>query len=152
ALRKALIAAGVRVPAHDGVALASIADRDKDEALPILAELGARGYTFYATPATAQMLKEHGLRAEAVGRISQGDDTILGLIRARRVDLVLNTITGGRGPIREGIEIQDGFEIRRAAVESNVPCLTSLDTAQAVVEALRDVSSFAVLPVEAYRR
>jgi carbamoyl-phosphate synthase large subunit len=151
ALRKALIATGIRVPEQGGVCLASIADRDKPEALPILQELGARGYTYYATPATARLLAEHGLAAEAVGRISQGDETILGLIRARRVDLVVNTITGGRGHIREGIEIHDGFQIRRAAVEASVPCLTSLDTARAVVESLRDASGYNVLPVGQYR-
>ena len=152
ALRKALLAAGIRVPERDGVCLASIAERDKAEALPILRELGARGYTFYATAATARMLSENGLPAEPVGRISQGDETILGLIRARRVDLVVNTITGGTGQIREGVEIRDGFQIRRAAVEANIPCLTSLDTARALVEALRDGSSYSVLPVGEYRR
>ena len=151
ALRKALIAAGIDVPEHDGVAFVSVADRDKQEALPILRELAGAGYTFYATPGTAQMLAENGMRVEAVGRISEGDTTIPGLIRSRRVRLVINTITGGRGPIREGIEIQDGFQIRRAAVESGIPCLTSLDTARAVVEALRDTSGYNVLPVGRYR-
>jgi carbamoyl-phosphate synthase large subunit len=122
------------------------------EALPILEELGARGYTFYATGATARLLAEHGLPAEPVGRISQGDETILGLIRSRRVDLVVNTITGGAEQRREGIELRDGFQIRRAAAEANLPCLTSLDTARALVEALREGSDYAVLPVGEYRR
>jgi carbamoyl-phosphate synthase large subunit len=152
ALRKALLAAGIRVPERDGVCLASIAERDKAEALPILQELGVRGYTFYATAATARMLAEHGLPAEPVGRISQGDETILGLIRSRRVDLVVNTITGASGQMREGVELRDGFQIRRAAVEASIPCLTSLDTARALVEALRDGSGYGVLPVAEYRR
>ncbi len=152
ALRKALLAAGIRVPERDGVCLASIAERDKAEALPILRELGARGYSFYATAATARLLAEHGLPTEPVGRISQGDETILGLIRSRRVDLVVNTITGAAGQMREGVEIRDGFQIRRAAVEANIPCLTSLDTARALVEALRDETGYSVLPVGEYRR
>jgi len=152
ALRKALIAAHINVPARDGVAFVSLADRDKAEALPILRELHAAGYTFYATPGTTVWLAEQGIEAGPVGRISTGDDTILHLIREHRVQLVLNTITGGRGKIREGIEIQDGFEIRRAAVETGVPCLTSLDTTRAVVEALRDAGGYSVLPVGAYRR
>src|SRR5579859_6026013 len=151
ALRKALIAAGVTVPERDGVAFVSVADRDKAEALPILRELGAAGYRFYATPGTAQMLAEAGLPVESVGRISQGDTAILARIRDHTIRLVINTITGGRGPIREGIEIQDGFQIRRAAVESGIPCLTSLDTARAVVAALRDTSGYAVLPLAVYR-
>jgi carbamoyl-phosphate synthase large subunit len=152
ALRKALIAAGIDVPARDGAAFVSIADRDKAEALPILRELHAAGYSFYATPGTAQLLAEHGMQAETVGRISTGDSTTPGLIRARKIKLVINTITGGRGPIREGIEIQDGFQIRRAAVEAGIPCLTSLDTARAVVATMRDASGYAVLPLGVYRK
>ncbi|WIG58937.1 MAG: Carbamoyl-phosphate synthase large chain [Ktedonobacterales bacterium] len=151
ALRKALLAANISVPERDGCAYVSIADRDKSEAMPILRALADAGYMFYATPGTARLLSEQGIRAGSVGRISEGHTTILDLIRTRKVQLVINTITGGRGPIREGIEIQDGFQIRRAAVEHNIPCLTSLDTARAVVEALADAGGYAVLPVGMYR-
>ena len=151
ALRKALVAAGIDIPEHDGCAFVSIADRDKGEALPILRELGAAGYRFYATAGTAKMLAEAGLPVEVVNRISEQDRTIPTLIRARTVQLVINTITGGTGRIREGIEIQDGFQIRRAAVEAGVPCLTSLDTARAVVEAMRGDAETHALPVRAYR-
>jgi carbamoyl-phosphate synthase large subunit len=152
ALRKALIAASIDVPARDGAAFVSIADRDKDEALPICQELAAMGYTFYATPGTARLLAEHSMPTEAVQRISTGDPAIPALIRARKVHLVVNTITGGHGPIREGVEIADGFQIRRAAVESGIPCLTSLDTVRAVVQALRDTGGYEVLPLGEYRR
>jgi carbamoyl-phosphate synthase large subunit len=54
--------------------------------------------------------------------------------------------------MREGVEIQDGFQIRRAAVEAAIPCLTSLDTARAVVETLRDASGYNVLPLRDYRQ
>jgi len=151
ALRKALIASGIAVPQRDGTAFVSVADRDKAEALPILHELASFGYSFYATPGTAQLLAENGMRATAVGRISQGNEEIPALIRTGKVQLVINTITGGRGPIREGIEIQDGFEIRRLAVEAGIPCLTSLDTARAVVEALGESGGYEVLPFQAYR-
>ncbi len=76
---------------------------------------------------------------------------ILRLIRGREAQLVINTITGGTGRVREGIEIYDGFQIRRAAVESGIPCLTSLDTARALVEALRDEGGYEVLPYTEYR-
>jgi carbamoyl-phosphate synthase large subunit len=138
ALRKALLAAGIEIPSHDGAAFVSIADRDKAEALPILRELATCGYRFYATPGTAKLLDEAGLHAEMVNRISAEDQGILRLIRSRQVALVVNTITGGTGRTREGAEIYDGFQIRRAAVESGLPCLTSLDTARALVETLRD--------------
>ncbi|HKB48238.1 MAG TPA: hypothetical protein VKC57_11115, partial [Ktedonobacterales bacterium] len=135
-----------------GAAFVSIADRDKAEALPILAALGAAGYRFYATAGTAALLRGAGLDAETVNRISEQDRTIVSLIRTRTVQLVINTITGGTGRMREGIEIQDGFQIRRAAVEASIPCLTSLDTARAVVETLRDASGYNVLPLRDYRQ
>ncbi len=161
ALRKALIAAGIEVPQRDGAAFVTIADRDKAEALPIVRRLGALGYRFYATEGTARLLEEHGLSVTAVPRISQDNATgspanrdgseIIRLIRSRTVQLVINTITGGTGQVREGIEIQDGFRIRRAAVETGIPCLTSLDTARAVVEALTDASGYSVRPFAEYR-
>ena len=81
-----------------------------------------------------------------------GDQTILRLIRSRQVALVVSTITGGAGRMREGVEIYDGFQIRRAAVESGVPCLTSLDTARALVETLRDDGAYDVRPYVEYRQ
>jgi carbamoyl-phosphate synthase large subunit len=152
ALRKALIAAGIQMPATGGTALVSIADRDKAEALPILRELAECGYQFVATEGTAAALIANGLAARAVGKIAQGDPAILDLIRARVVQLVINTITGGRGPIREGVEIQDGFQIRRAAVEAGIPCLTALDTARAVAQTLRGGADYNVLPLGEYRK
>ena len=152
ALRKALIAAGVRVPTTGGTVLVSIADRDKAEALPILRELAACGYGFVATEGTGAALAAAGIAARTVGKIAQGDPAILELIRGRAVQLVINTITGGRGPIREGVEIQDGFQIRRAAVEAGIPCLTSLDTARAVAQTVRGSADYNVLPVSEYRQ
>ena len=161
ALRKALIAAGIEAPPHDGAAFVTIADRDKAEALPIVQELGALGYHFYATEGTARLLEERGLPVTPVPRISQENaagsrashdgSEIIRLIRTRAVQLVINTITGGTGQMREGIEIQDGFRIRRAAVETGIPCLTSLDTARAVVEALTGASGYSVRPFAEYR-
>jgi carbamoyl-phosphate synthase large subunit len=152
ALRKAMIAAGIQVPPTAGTALVSLADRDKVEALPILRALAEATYHFVATEGTAAYLEEQGIPARAVGKIGHGDNTILDLIRARGVHLVINTITGGRGPIREGVEIQDGFQIRRAAVESGIPCLTSLDTARAVAQTLYGAADYEVLPLGEYRR
>ncbi|HLY31374.1 MAG TPA: ATP-grasp domain-containing protein, partial [Ktedonobacterales bacterium] len=152
ALRKALIAASIEPPARDGVAFVSIATRDKAEALPILQEFGALGYRFYATPGTAMMLTDAGLHAESVARISAEDETILRLIHTHTVNLVINTITGGRGRVHEGIEIQDGFRIRRAAVEEGIPCLTSLDTARAVAQSLQDTGGYETLPLLEYRQ
>jgi carbamoyl-phosphate synthase large subunit len=152
ALRKALIAANVTAPDHDGKAFVSIADRDKAEALPILQALGAAGYAFYATGGTAKLLAEHGLKATEVNRISDDDQTIIELIRSHEVQLVINTITASGTRRRSGIEILDGFKIRRAAVEANMPCLTSLDTARALVEALDAGAETQTLPFPLYRQ
>ncbi len=151
ALTKALIAAGARLPAQ-GAALVSIADRDKAEALPILQRLVQSGYRLYATTGTAHFLQQHAITAEPVGKISEGDQRIPELIRRRQVDVVINTITGGHNQTRESGELQDGFEIRRAAAEAQVPCLTSLDTAGAVVDVLQHRETYQVLPFNAYRR
>jgi carbamoyl-phosphate synthase large subunit len=150
ALSKALLAAHIDIPIQNGVAFVSLADRDKEEALPILHKLRSLGYSFYATPGTATYLQARDIEASAVSRIRTGDDTILSLIREHRVQLVLNTITGGGGRLREGIELRDGFEIRRTAVESGVTCLTSLDTARAVVQAL-GTGDYNVRPLAEYR-
>ncbi len=150
ALRKAFMAAGITLP-PSGSALVSIADRDKEEALPILRRLADHGYFFYATPGTARWLNDLGMAAEAVNRIGDGESRIPELIRTRTVAMVINTITGGRGRLREGVEIQDGFLIRRTAVEAGVPCFTSLDTARALVELLDAQMDFAVEPIGSYR-
>ncbi len=150
ALRKAFIAAGISLPEH-GAAFVSIAERDKAEALPILQRLAAHGYIFYATPGTARFLAGHGMTVESVNRIGVGESRIPELIQTRTVALVINTITGGSGRIREGVEIQDGFLIRRNAVEAGVPCFTSLDTAAAAVELLDAAPDYAVLPIGEYR-
>ncbi|HEU5369126.1 MAG TPA: hypothetical protein VFU69_11705, partial [Ktedonobacterales bacterium] len=71
--------------------------------------------------------------------------------RQRQVHAVINTMSGGHSRIHEGREIQDGFEIRRAAAESQVPCFTSLDTARAVVDVLQRQEAYAILPFGAYR-
>jgi carbamoyl-phosphate synthase large subunit len=152
ALMKAFLAAGIQLPKTGGAVFASIADRDKAEALPILRRLAAHGYTFYATPGTARLLNEHGMVAEVVNRIGTGTSRIPDLIRSRAVVAVINTITGGSNRIREGVEIQDGFLIRRNAVEAGIPCFTSLDTAAAAIDLLDAASEYDVLPVGAYRQ
>ncbi len=150
ALTKALIAAGARLP-ETGAALISIADRDKDEALPIVQGLATSGYQLYATAGTAQFLKQHDIAAAVVGKISEGDTSIPTLIIQRQVQVVINTMSGGLSRMHEGREIQDGFEIRRAAAENQIPCFTSLDTARAVVDVLQRQEAYAILPFGAYR-
>lgn len=134
ALYKGLLAAGCTIPLSGNV-LVTIADRDKEEALPIIAELQGMGLRFVATPGTAHFLRSHGIDVEDVNKIEGGSPHVLDLINSGNVGFVINTHSGGRGPIR------DGFQIRRAAVERGIPCLTSLDTARAMIDCIAFVRS-----------
>ncbi len=133
ALRKGFVAAGVRVPAatHDGTRsriLVSISDDEKREAVPIVRRYAGLGYALVATGGTHRLLEANGIAAERINKIADGSPHVLDLIVSRGVDLVINAA----GP-RDN---NDGYRIRRAAVESSVACLTSLDTASALADAL----------------
>ena len=148
ALRKALMAAGMSMPAK-GALLCSIADRDKTEALTIIRRFAENGYDLYATEGTAAMIEASGLGVHTIAKkIGQGHPTILDLIREGTVQGVVNTMTGERAPLL------DGFKIRRAAAESGVPCFTSLDTFRAAADALTAAApdSYSVQPIYSYRQ
>ncbi|MDQ3701981.1 MAG: carbamoyl-phosphate synthase large subunit [Chloroflexota bacterium] len=144
ALYKAMLASGIN-PVPGGLLL-SIADRDKDAAVPVIKQFAAGGYRLMATPGTATLIESLGLTVRRVGKLSDGDPAITDLIRGGDIQLVINTVTGGR-PV-----LQDGFEIRRAAVESRIPCLTSLDTAGALAYYSLTISEgqYEVLPLTEY--
>jgi carbamoyl-phosphate synthase large subunit len=129
ALRKGFIGAGVKLPGSGGRILVSIADEEKDESVPILRRYAALGHTLVATHGTRVVLEAAGIACEAINKISDGSPHVLDMIHSRKVDLVINDAKGAR-------EISDNYKIRRAAVESFIACLTSLDTAKALVTAL----------------
>lgn len=129
ALYKGMVAAGFEFPTH-GAIIATIADKDKAEALPILRGLVNLGFRIYATEGTAAFLERYGIVTTLVHKLSGGSPSILDMIRRKEATMVINTLTRGRIPER------DGFRIRREAVEHAVPCLTSLDTARAVYDVL----------------
>ena len=143
ALYKGMLAAGFRFPSH-GAIIATIADKDKEEALPILRGLSQLGYHLFATDGTAQFLERYGIRSTTVNKISQGGPSLLDIMRRGEAIMVINTLTRGRAPER------DGFRIRREAVEHAIPCLTSLDTARAVYEVLGALR-FSTRPIEQSR-
>lgn len=130
ALYKALLAGGFRLPAG-GAILATIADHDKEEAVPLLKELAELGYRLYATYGTLARLSLAGVPATPVRRIGETPPNLIDLIRQGTFNLVVNTITQG------GDQEREGFLIRRAAVERGIPCFTSLDTLRAALTALR---------------
>ena len=134
ALYKGLLAAGSTVPLS-GEILVTIADRDKEEALPIIQSLQQMGLSFVATPGTARFLQKHGIEVKEVNKIEAGSPHVVDLINSGRVGFVINTHSGGRGAVR------DGFQIRRAAVERGIPCLTSLDTARAMIDCIEFAKS-----------
>ncbi|HLW47244.1 MAG TPA: carbamoyl-phosphate synthase large subunit [bacterium] len=133
ALYRALVAAGIDMPDQRAL-LASIADRDKANAIGLVRRFVALGFTVYATDDTARFLAEHGVHAIHVSK--NGDpETALRLVHERAVSLVLNTPTRGRTPGRAG------FALRRAAFERHLPCFTSLDTAAAFLDVLTAIKA-----------
>lgn len=132
ALYKGLIAAGLEIP-RSGTILATIANKDKDEAIKYLKEFAQLGFKIVATEGTAAALKTKGLKVDIVKKIGKGKPDSLELIADDKIDLVVNTLTKGKTPER------DGFKIRRAAVEMGIPCLTSLDTTQALLKVLMKI-------------
>jgi carbamoyl-phosphate synthase large subunit len=151
ALWKSLVAAGL-APARSGKVLVTVADKDKPEVVPIIEGFHWLGYDLVATAGTAALIRSLGVDVTEVGKIGdRGADNgeipeIIRLIRSGECAAVINTPTLGRTVDR------DGFLIRRAAVEARVPCLTSLDTALAVVTALRaSAVTQTVAPLAEYR-
>jgi carbamoyl-phosphate synthase large subunit len=130
ALYKAMVAAGLDMPIS-GALLVTVADADKAEALPLISELAELGFPVYATAGTAKMLNDAGIPAESVNKISEGSPNLIDLIYSGKVGLLINTISKDKRIEREGAQI------RRASVERGVPCLTSLDTARALLLALK---------------
>ncbi|NLC06391.1 MAG: carbamoyl-phosphate synthase large subunit [Syntrophomonadaceae bacterium] len=130
AVYKALLAARLDIPLQ-GTILATIADKDKAEALPLLQTFAQMGFQIMATAGTAQALTKAGLEVLTVKKIREGSPNLVDLIREGKIDLVINTLTRGKLPET------DGFKIRRAAVEMGVPCLTSLDTVKVIQQVQR---------------
>ena len=143
---KALIASGLAMPPNGSI-LVSVADEDKSDALEMVTKLARLGYHLFATEGTASMIERAGIPVQMVTkRIGRGSPDMLDVILNGTVDGVINT----PGPADK--EILDGLEIRRAAVERGIPCITSVDTARTVVEAMEKAGSvYTVQPVQAYR-
>jgi len=147
ALAKALQAAGLLL-LPDGGILFSIADRDKAEALPMIKKFSETGYKLYATEGTAAMIRNAGLPVTMITKkLGEGHPNVLDIINDQTVSGIVNTITSGRIPLR------DGFQIRRSATERRIPCFTSLDTAQAALK-VRLIGSqiYSAQPLPEYRR
>ena len=134
ALYKALEASGMRV-ANAGTVFATIADCDKDEALPLIRRFYDLGFNIEATEGTARFLKSHGIRTRVRRKISEGSEEILDSIRRGYVSYVINT-----RDLNAVSGHSDGYEIRRCAVENNVPIFTSLDTVKVLLDVLEEIT------------
>lgn len=133
ALYKGLIGAGMKIPTT-GAIIATVADKDKAEAIELLKGFYNLGYKIIATGGTASTLEEQGLHVTTVHKLSEGTPNILDMIRTGQAHFVINTLTKGKEPAR------DGFRIRREAVENGVFCMTSLDTAAALLSMLQSIN------------
>jgi carbamoyl-phosphate synthase large subunit len=131
ALFKGIIASGIKLPQKGGGILMTVRDTDKTELIALAEDFEKLGFELYATGNTALMLNRQGIATNAVKKIDEGKPNILDLIKSGKINLIINTPTKGRKPER------DGFKIRRKAVEISIPCLTSLDTAKAVVDCIK---------------
>lgn len=134
ALYKALKASGMNVMNY-GTVLATIADKDKEEALPLIRRFYNMGFNIQATAGTAEFLKRNGIRTHAVGKLSDGSREITDAIRQGYVTYVINT----RDMNSSGV-LSDGYEIRRCAVENNVTMFTSLDTVKVLLDVLEETT------------
>ena len=135
ALYKALQASGMKLQNY-GTVIVTLADEDKIEALPMVRRFYRMGFNIAATEGTALFLKENGIRTHKLGKISEGSNEILDIMRQGFVSYVINT----RG-ISSGLRhSEDGVSIRRCATENGVTIFTSLDTANIVSEVLEEMT------------
>jgi carbamoyl-phosphate synthase large subunit len=132
ALTKALISSDLILP-EGGVALLSISDQTKSDAVPVIKDLARAGYRFYATEGTAELVRGLGYAVEQVPKklATSEHPNVVDVIEQGLVNVVINTMEG-----RQTGTLRDGFHIRRAAVERRIPCFTSVDTARAAAAAL----------------
>ena len=147
AVAKALIASGMMLP-EKGSILLTIADRDKADAVLMIRQLAEAGYGLFATAGTAGMIRGLGIDAFAIPKAHTGErPNTVDIIADGTVSAVVNTIEGDRE------SLEDGFEIRRAAVDQRIPCFTSLDTARVAVESLiGGAANYNIKPLPEYRK
>ena len=134
ALYKALQASGVKVKEY-GTVVVTLADEDKEEALPLVKRFYELGFNIEATVGTGMFLKKHGIRTRIRSKISEGSDEILSSIRAGYVSYIINTRA-----ILSGVHYEDGMAIRKCAIMNGVTMFTSLDTVRIVLEVLEDIT------------
>jgi len=134
ALYKALQASGMQLTNY-GTILVTIADCDKEEALPLIRRFYNMGFNIEATHGTAIFLKNHGIRTRIRQKLSEGSEEILDSIRQGHVSYVINTRDAGSTGA-----MSDGHEIRQCAVQNNVTIFTALDTVKVLLDVLEETT------------
>ena len=134
AMYKALVASGMKLQNY-GTVVVTLADEDKEEALPLVKRFYDMGFNIEATIGTAEFLKKHGIKTRILRKLSEGSTEILDAIRAGYVSYVMNTRA-----ILSGVHFEDGVQIRRCANENKVTMLTSLDTVKVLLDVLEEMT------------
>ena len=134
AMFKAMQASGMKLQNY-GTVLVTLADEDKEEALPLIRRFYDMGFNIEATAGTAAFLKSHGIRTRVRGKISEGSEQILDSIRSGYVSYIINTRS-----IFSGVHLDDGVAIRRCATENNVTIFTNLDTVRVLLDVLEETT------------
>ena len=142
AVYKAMIASGLRLKNY-GTVLVSVADEDKEEAVPLIKRFYDMGFNIEATSLTGEVLKAHGIHTKIRLKPSEGSDEVLKSIRAGYVSYVINTRA-----VLSGVHYGDGVAIRRCAAQNNVTMLTSLDTVRILLDVLEEIT-FSVSTIDA---
>ncbi len=134
ALYKGLIGSGRKMPLH-GAILFTVADKHKEEACEVARRFQEIGFKIWATEGTANYFEERGVRAKIGYKIEENPEiNLIDLIQTGKVQYIVNTMTKGKQSER------DGFQIRRTSVENGVPCLTSMDTVEAILKVIESMS------------
>ena len=142
ALYKALQATGMNV-CNYGTIFVTIADADKEKALPLIRRFYDLGFNIEATTGTAAYLRGHGIRTRTRRKLSEGSTEIIDALRQGHVSYVVNTIDINQHNTR-----LDGYEIRRTAVENNVTVFTALETVKVLLDVLEEIT-FGVSTIDA---
>ncbi|MDO4633067.1 MAG: carbamoyl-phosphate synthase large subunit [Eubacteriales bacterium] len=132
AMYKALTASGIRLQNY-GTVLVTLADEDKEEALPLIRRFYHMGFNIEGTVGTAEYLKEHGIRTRIRRKLSEGSEEVLEVLRSGYVSYMINTRA-----ILSGVHYVDGVAMRQCAMENNVTTFTSLDTVKVLLDVLEE--------------
>ncbi len=133
ALYKAFLGAGIRLPKYKNMII-TVRDEDKEKAAELGKRFEAFGYRIFATRGTAEALRDKGVKADQINKIEQESPNLMDLILGHRIDLIIDT------PQQGADRSEDGFLIRRSAIETGVHVLTAIDTAEALIGSLESTT------------